>query len=140
MQDIRWKQRFNNLQAAYQKLQHAVQANTQCINNKAQTANQELIQMALIKAFEMTFELSWKTMKDYLNYSGIDVQLPRDTIKQAFANQIITNGQIWINMLEDRNLMTHTYSEARALKAVNHICQSYMPQLEQLHQYLLARS
>lgn len=131
-QNIRWKQRYENLQSAYQRLQHAVQAN-------AQTPNNDLIQMALIKAFEMTFELSWKTMKDYLKYNGIDVKLPREVIKQAFANDIIIDGQLWIDMLEDRNLMAHTYDEARALKAVSHICQRYMGGLEQLHQYLLAR-
>jgi len=131
-QDIRWQQRFDNLQSAYQRLQNAVHAN-------AQTPNDELIQMALIKAFEMTFELSWKTMKDYLNFNGIDVKLPREIIKQAFANDLIVDGQLWMDMLEDRNLMAHTYDEARALKAVNHICQRYMTGLEQLHQYLKAR-
>lgn len=132
MQDIRWKQRFDNLQSAYRRLQHAVQANGQEPDN-------ELIQMALIKAFEMTFELSWKTMKDYLKYNGIDVKLPREIIKQAFANDIIIDGQLWIDMLEDRNLMAHTYDEARALKAVQHICERYMTGLEQLQQYLYAR-
>jgi nucleotidyltransferase substrate binding protein (TIGR01987 family) len=132
MQDIRWKQRFENLQSAYQRLQHAIQINEQ-------TPNNDLIQMALIKAFEMTFELSWKTMKDYLNYNGIDVKLPREVIKQAFANDIIIDGQLWMDMLEDRNLMAHTYDEARAIKAVNHICQRYIAGLDELHQYLLAR-
>ena len=132
MHDIRWKQRFDNLQSTYQRLQHAVQANVA-------TPNNDLIQMALIKAFEMTFELSWKTIKDYLKYNGIDVKLPREVIKQAFTNDIITDGQLWIDMLEDRNLMAHTYDEVRALKAVNHICQRYMVGLEQLHQYLSAK-
>ena len=132
MQDIRWKQRFDNLQSAYQRLQHAIEVNEQ-------TPDNDLIQMALIKAFEMTFELSWKTMKDYLNYNGIDVKLPREVIKQAFANDIIIDGQLWMDMLEDRNLMAHTYDEARAIKAVNHICQHYIAGLNDLHQYLLAR-
>jgi len=132
MQDIRWKQRVDNLQTAYQRLQHAIQVNEQ-------TPDNDLIQMALIKIFEMTFELSWKTMKDYLNYNGIDVKLPREVIKQAFANDIIIDGQLWMDMLEDRNLMAHTYDEARAIKAVNHICQHYIAGLNDLHQYLLAR-
>jgi nucleotidyltransferase substrate binding protein (TIGR01987 family) len=132
-QDVRWKQRFDNLQADLRRLRHAVEAN-------AATPGNDLIQMALIKAFEMTFELSWKTMKDYLNYNGIAVKLPREVLKQAFANDIVTDGQVWIDMLEDRNLMAHTYDEARALEAVNHICQRYMAGLEQLHQYLHARS
>lgn len=131
-QDIRWKQRFENLQSAYQRLQHAVEAN-------AQRPDNDLIQMALIKCFEMTFELSWKTMKDYLKYNGIDVKLPREIIKQAFANDMIIDGQLWIDMLEDRNLMAHTYDEALARKAVDHICQRYAAGLEQLHQYLITR-
>ena len=132
MEDIRWKQRFDNLQSAYLRLQEAVEANRQAPDNR-------LIQMALIKAFEMTFELSWKTMKDYLKYNGIDVKLPREIIKQAFATDLIIDGQMWIDMLEDRNLMAHTYDEARALQAVDHICQRYMAGVEQLHQYLRAR-
>jgi nucleotidyltransferase substrate binding protein (TIGR01987 family) len=131
-EDIRWKQRFDNLQSAYRNLQEAMEAN-------AQNPTNTLIQMALIKAFEMTFELSWKTMKDYLNYNGINVKLPREVIKQAFANDIIIDGQLWIDMLEDRNLMAHTYDEARAHKAIDHICQRYGNGLEQLCQYLLER-
>jgi len=132
MQDIRWKQRYDNLQSAYLRLQEAIAANQQAPDN-------QLIQMALIKSFEMTFELSWKTMKDYLKYNGIDVKLPREIIKQAFATDLITDGQLWMDMLEDRNLMAHTYDEARALKAVDHICRRYVAGLEQLHQYLRAR-
>jgi nucleotidyltransferase substrate binding protein (TIGR01987 family) len=132
MEDIRWKQRFDNLQSAYLRLQEAVAANRQAPDNR-------LIQMALIKAFEMTFELSWKTMKDYLKYNGIDAKMPREIIKQAFAADLITDGQMWMDMLEDRNLMAHTYDEARALEAVDHICQRYIAGLEQLHQYLRAR-
>lgn len=131
-QDIRWQQRFDNWQAAYQRLQQAVNAN-------AETPNNDIIQMALIKGFEMTFELSWKTMKDYLNYNGIEVKLPREALKHAFANEIVADGQLWIDMLEDRNLMAHTYDAARAKIAVGHIVERYMTGLEQLRQYLLAR-
>ena len=131
-QDIRWKQRFDNLQSAYQRLQYAIQENAKAPDN-------ELIQMALIKAFEMTFELSWKTIKDFLKFNGIDAKLPREIIKQAFANNIIADGQLWIDMLENRNLMAHTYDQARAQKAVNDIAQQYLAGLEQLYQYLLAR-
>lgn len=131
-EDIRWKQRFDNLQSTYLNLQEAVVAN-------AQTPDNKLIQMALIKAFEMTFELSWKTMKDYLKYNGIDVKLPREIIKQAFATDIISDGQCWIDMLEDRNQMAHIYDESRAREAITHICQRYMAALAELHAYLSER-
>ena len=130
--DIRWKQRFSNLQLAYRRLQQAIEANRL-------TPGNDLIQMALIKAFEMSFELAWKTLKDYLNYNGIDVKLPREVIKQAFANEIVSDGQLWIDMLEERNLMAHTYDQARALKAVNHICQRYILGLDEVHGFLSAK-
>lgn len=130
--DIRWKQRFENLQSAYQLLQEAIDANKL-------TPASKLIRVALIKAFEMTFELSWKTMKDYLVFNGIDVKFPRDIIKQAFANDIIVDGHLWIEMLEDRNLMTHTYDEERAQEAIEHICEHYLNALTQLHQYFFER-
>ncbi|MEK6788703.1 MAG: nucleotidyltransferase substrate binding protein [Pseudomonadota bacterium] len=130
--DIRWQQRFNNFCAAFAKLEQAVAAHESMPGN-------DLIQMALIKAFEMTFELSWKTLKDYLQYNGIDVKLPREVLKQAFANDIVEDGQVWIDMLEDRNLMAHTYNEARAQMAVNHIRLRYMTGLSALHQCLLSK-
>lgn len=131
-QDIRWKQRFENLQSVFKRLQEAIEVHQQMPEN-------DLIKMALIKAFEMTFELSWKTMKDFLVYNGIDVKFPREIIKQAFANDIIEDGQLWIDMLENRNLMTHTYDEERAHEAIQHICEDYLQGLAQLHQYLLDR-
>jgi hypothetical protein len=36
----------------------------------------EVIGMAVIKAYEFSFELSWKTLKDLLAYGGIDALLP----------------------------------------------------------------
>lgn len=132
-EDIRWKQRFDNYCRTYGQLNKAVEAH-------AFQPDNELIQMALVKAFEMTFELAWKTMKDYLRYNGIDVKLPREVIKQAFANDIIVYGQLWIEMLENRNVMAHVYDEARAHETVNQICQQYLPALEQLHQFMQEKS
>ena len=132
-EDIRWKQRYNNLQLAYARLRKTVTAN-------ANSPDDEMIQMALVKSFEMTFELAWKTMKDYLKFNGIDVKLPREVIKQAFASDIIIDGQMWIDMLENRNVMAHVYDEALARETVCRICQNYMPALEQLHHFLMEKA
>ena len=76
--DIRWHQRFDNLQRAMAQLRAAVEAHREDPSN-------ELIGIALIKAYEFIFELSWKTLKDLLAYNGVDASLPRDVLKQAFA-------------------------------------------------------
>ena len=130
--DIRWKQRFSNLQSAYELLNQSIAAHKQ-------TPDNHLIQMALIKSFEITFELSWKTMKDHLKYNGIDVKLPREIIKQAFANDLITDGQLWIDMLERRNVMSRVYDAAIATQAIDDICQHYQTGLAQLHSYFAQR-
>ena len=65
----------------------------------------------LIQCFEYTFELSWKTLKDYLEFEGYDVNTPRETIKKAFQTGMIEDGNVWLDALEKRNIMSHTYNE-----------------------------
>jgi len=130
--DIRWKQRFDNLQRAHRRLLWALEIQEQDPEN-------DLIRMAVIKAYEFTFELSWKTLKDFLAYNGIDAKLPREVLKQAFATGLVSDGQLWIDMLEERNLMAHTYDDARARQAVRFIQERYLAGLQQLHDLFSAK-
>ena len=130
--DIRWKQRFDNLQRAYRRLVSVLEL-------LLQDPDSEVVRMAVIKAYEFTFELSWKTLKDYLAYNGIDARLPREVIKQAFATGLLVDGELWIAMLEERNLMAHTYDDARAQAAVTQIQSRYLAGLSQLHELLAAK-
>ena len=130
--EIRWKQRFDNLNRALAQLQSALEAHQAMPEN-------ELIVIALIKAYEFSFELSWKTLKDLLAWNGVDARLPREVLKQAFATGLLDEGQIWIDMLEQRNLMAHPYDQARALQAVELIASHYWPQLQRLQNALEAR-
>ena len=67
----------------------------------------------VLHRFEFTFELAWKTMKDYLEYIGImdKTGSPREVIKSAFEYGIIENGKEWINMMLARNQLSHLYDE-----------------------------
>ena len=129
---IHWKQRFDNIQRAYQRLRWAMEIHQQ-------DPSDELIRMAVIKAYEFTFELSWKTLKDFLAYNGIDAKLPREVLKQAFTTGLVSDGQLWIDMLEERNLMAHTYDDTRARKAVDQIQERYFSGLQQLHDLLATK-
>jgi nucleotidyltransferase substrate binding protein (TIGR01987 family) len=130
--DRRWQQRFENLQRALKQLQAAITAHDA-------RPDDELIVIALIKTYEFSFELSWKTLKDLLAWNGLDVRLPREVLKQSFATGLIENGQTWIDMLEQRNLMAHTYDQARAQQAAALICERYWPELQGLHNSLQER-
>ncbi len=92
----------------------------------------------VIQRFEYSFELAWNTLKDYLVYSGVafDQITPRSVIKQAFAAKIIKDGQTWMDMLEQRNLMSHTY-DSKIFEAVfSNISQHYLVALEQVFTWL----
>jgi nucleotidyltransferase substrate binding protein (TIGR01987 family) len=101
--EIRWKQRYSNLSKAFAQLKQAAEA----ISTLS-----ELEKEGLVQRFEYTFELSWKTLKDYLESKGVMVSFPREVIKEAFANEVVVDGETWLEMLDNRNLMAHTYNEA----------------------------
>jgi nucleotidyltransferase substrate binding protein (TIGR01987 family) len=130
--DIRWQQRFDNLKRAHRRLLWALEMQQQDPEN-------DLIRMAVIKAYEFTFELGWKTLKDFLAYNGIDAKLPREVLKQSFATGLLSDGQLWIDMLEERNLMAHSYDDAQARQAVRLIQERYLAGLQQLHDLFSAK-
>lgn len=126
---IRWKQRFQNLEHAFAQLQRGLVI----------TQPNEVEKQGIIQSFEFTFELAWKTMKDYLESQNVIVQFPRDTIKEAFHYQLITEGNVWMEMLEKRNQMAHTYDEAAAERALALIRESYAPALRQIVTFLKSK-
>jgi len=124
---IRWRQRFQNLQKAYLQFESAV------LNFDNLT---QLEKEGLIQRYEYTFELSWKTVKDYLEAKGVNVLFPRDVIKEAFHYGIIEDGELWLDMLEKRNLLAHTYDEKRFNIAMKKINQEYYHAISQVYKYL----
>ena len=65
----------------------------------------------VVKRFEFTFEMSWKALKRYLSFLGIESKSPRMVFKDAYAQEILTNEAIWLDMIEQRNLSSHVYNE-----------------------------
>ncbi|WP_293723987.1 HI0074 family nucleotidyltransferase substrate-binding subunit [uncultured Cetobacterium sp.] len=64
-----------------------------------------------MQRFEFTLELSWKILKTYLTNEGLDcVNTPKCLIRQAYKAEIIKNGEICLEMIDDRNLTSHIYS------------------------------
>ncbi|MFO1257720.1 MAG: HI0074 family nucleotidyltransferase substrate-binding subunit [Gammaproteobacteria bacterium] len=71
---------------------------------------------ATIQRFEFTIELYWKLLKRLLEEKGVIVQYPRDVLREAYAGRLIDDEAIWLNMLKDRNLSSHTYNEELLMK------------------------
>ena len=129
MHDIRWQQRFANYQKALALLQNAVAIPQPDITQQA----------GLIQFFEISFELSWKLLKDYLEQQGYaGINSPRSAIKQAFVMGVIHNGHTWLYMLENRNQTTHTYDEAEVTEITQKIREHYLPLFVQLETAFMA--
>lgn len=65
----------------------------------------------IVKRFEFTYEMSWKALKRYLEFLGLDVKNPRQAFKEGYSQQIIDDQNIWLDMIEQRNLSSHIYDE-----------------------------
>lgn len=94
----------------------------------------ELMIDAVLHRYEFTFELAWKTLKDYLEYSGVAINTgsPREVIKESFAHNLISDGEVWIKMMLARNSLSHLYDEETSRQVYNEIKNEYIYQIEKL--------
>lgn len=127
--DLRWKQRFQNLENARGQLYDLFAAYQQNKFDKR-------LQSQLIYSFEFSFKLGWKTVKDYLIYQGVrNINFPREVIKKGFKYHVILDGQAWIDIIEDQALIEHTENAELAGQAVSRISERYMAALDQVYEY-----
>lgn len=130
-EDIRWKQRFQNFKRAFFLLEEALENGPACLK--------QLEKEGVIQRFEYCFELAWKTIKDYMESCGtiFATVTPKSVLKDAFQAKVIEDGQVWIDMLNHRNLLSHTYNFANFEEAVNAIHGRYLHAFSQLHGFLI---
>lgn len=123
---VRFKQRFASFEKAYKLLSAAV----------ALDHYNDLEKEGLVQRFEFTFELAWKTLKDLLESKGVSIKFPRDAIKEAFASGLLEQGELWLEMLDNRNLLSYTYQEELAELAFTSIKERYYGAIVQLYQVM----
>ncbi len=125
---LRWKQRLENLTKAATRLEAAC----------SQDTYSDLERAGLVQTFEFSFELTWKTLKDLVEYEGYEAASPRNAIRTALeANHISADDcETLLDALSKRNLLTHTYNEANALEAQNLIINHFNPTIYQITQAL----
>lgn len=93
----------------------------------------EAIRDSIIKKFEHTFELALKTIREYLKKEGYEeFNSPRKILKQAFEINLITDEEIWSNMLEARNSTIYRYDESQAIFYEDVIKKKYILVLKSL--------
>ena len=99
----------------------------------------EIERAGLVQFFELTFELAWKTLKDYLETQGFELNTPREILKQAYQAQVVSQGDVWMEALDNRNLTVHVYDEATSLQVIQLIRDKYFDLLKNLYQTFQAK-
>jgi nucleotidyltransferase substrate binding protein (TIGR01987 family) len=112
----------DELEYALKKLKLASSRLTESVEN----AEDELDRDGVIKRFEFTFELFWKTIKALLVYEGFECAGPRSCIKEGARRGFLTDGEIILDMLEDRNKTSHIYDETTAQDIFKNIKEKYV--------------
>lgn len=120
-EDIRWKQRFENYKLAFYQLTLAVE-----LSRQRPLSNLE--KQGVIQGFEFVHELAWNVLKDYLAYEGIQgIVGSRGAVREAFKRGLIEDGETWMDMIEKRNLSSHTYNLEIAEALIVAIINTYHP-------------
>ncbi len=131
--DIRWKQRFDNFNRALHQLTLAVELSQQ-------REFTDLEKQGVIQGFEFVHELAWNVLKDYLEFEGIQgIVGSRGTVREAFKRALIADGDTWMDMIEKRNLTSHTYNAELAKELVTVIVSGYYPAFVALQRGMRAR-
>jgi len=118
--EMRWKQRFANFEKAFAVFQRR-------IDGYRLHTTEEVYQMALVQGYEIVIELAWKVLKDYLENDGYDIQTGKQAIRQAFQNELITQGETWMKALENRNITSHAYDAQVLARIVAFIDGEFYP-------------
>lgn len=124
--DIRWKQRFDNFKRAFGRLRDAAE-----LSERRELSDLE--RQGLIQAFEFTHELAWNTLMDFLTSRGAADKIygSRDATREAFAAELIEDGEAWMEMIRHRNDSSHTYNDDVAAKIMAAVLERYVRQFEE---------
>jgi len=138
MKDARWKQQFQNYRRAFGLLREALE-------DRDIGAYSVLEQEGIIQRFEYTFELGWKTFRDYLEYSGTSLAeaTARSVIKECAAvgifKQAGIDGEMYLEMMLARNTLSHTYDFERFTGIIAKMKSHYLPELVKEYDFFVKK-
>lgn len=154
MEQIRWHQRFSNLEKAFKKLERGLQIfdfdryqeKREELRENLDSKNEHYLMVELeqldldregiIQRFEYTFELFLLTLQDYLKFTGEapeEISGKTGILKRALSNGLIKDHDGWRRMLKSRNLTSHTYDEETADEITADVIENFFPLMQKLY-------
>ena len=102
----------------------------------------EIYRMGIIGQFNLTFELSWKALREVLLIHGVNkasTGSPREILKAGYEFNFLSDEETWLDMLKRRNQSAHIYEEELAVELVNLIFEKYISAFVNLRDELKRR-
>ena len=115
---------------------NAVSRLSEALDEYAATPSSTVIRDGVIQRFEFTFELAWKSLREYMEDQGASMEavFSKQVFKAAYAAGIISDAQVWLDMLASRNITSHVYDDNQAAQVVGAIRDRYLSPLSALAQ------
>ena len=102
-----------------------------------QEPESSIVMDATIQRFEFTYELMWKTLKNFLEDGhGVRAVSPRQVFVEAYSLSIIEQEEVFLEMIKSRNLLSHTYNEKQAAEIYKK-CPSFLSAMKNVYAVLL---
>ncbi|HQS84055.1 MAG: hypothetical protein B7Y25_06445 [Alphaproteobacteria bacterium 16-39-46] len=110
--DYSWYDIFLDLGEAIEKLENVLRLKDESF---------PYVREASIQIFEYSFELFWKWLKKLCFEERIEVNSPKMTLQKAYSLKFIDDENVWLDMMEDRNLTLQTYKQPNGSEIVDHL-------------------
>lgn len=109
----------------------------EALNEYSASPESTVLRDGVIQRFEFTFELGWKSLKEYMEDQGAasEFQFPKGVLKAAYAAELISDADVWLDMLASRNITSHIYDNAQAAQVLEAIKDRYFDQLNALKEF-----
>lgn len=123
---------MGKLDEKYAKLSLATARLREGIDEYARSRS-DTVRDGVIQRFEFCAELAWKAAREYLIEQGhADINSPKAVMRQAYADGLVDDGELWCALLNDRNLTSHIYDEATASAVFGRISTDYLSMFQLL--------
>lgn len=101
---------MNKFQAIHEAFKEAIQR----LDESLKQPKNEFMRDSAIKRFELVFDLSWKSMKAFLEDKGVTCASPLGCLKESYRQGLVAYDERLTGLVKIRNKTVHTYNEALA--------------------------
>ncbi|MDR2172373.1 MAG: nucleotidyltransferase substrate binding protein [Planctomycetaceae bacterium] len=127
--DSRWRLRFSNFERAYFTF-------CRLIKRYEKDSGDEVVLIAIVHAFEFTYEIAWNLLRNYLKEEGHgEANGSKQTIRLAFKAGIIQEQDIeqWMDAIKNRNLTNSIYDQTILQDLIDFLVKNFFPIVSKLH-------